>query len=289
MRALRAAAPHRASSSPATRTALTGVPGLPLVINPYIDSYGDARPVAARSGPAAGSYDIVFDTPAAAGGRPFTFRFWIDDVTPPTVRLVSASARRGGNLRAGGDRRRVRRRSAVARPRRSTASRRTSPTRAAARSSACARRRPRTAHARLHRGRLPGAEEHGERAADPPEHAHVQGRVPRQVVASARGVVLFDRRQPLEVALHAGGELVALGLQQPELRLLARARALTGGPGSRPGRRAAATPQPSSTTTAAASKAMKSQLTSVILDSRAKAVANGVGYAVACGAPARAT
>ena len=47
------------------------------------------------------------------------------------------------------------------------------------------------------------------------------------VHASARSsarVVLLDRRQPLEVALHAGGELVALGLQQPQLRLL-RARA----------------------------------------------------------------
>ena len=47
--------------------------------------------------PARGSYDIVFDTasgPAAA----FTFRFWIDDVTPPTVRLLQSAAKRGGNL-----------------------------------------------------------------------------------------------------------------------------------------------------------------------------------------------
>jgi subtilisin family serine protease len=76
---------------------VTGVPGLPLVINPYIDSYGAARPVAGAIRPGRGSYDIVFDT-AGAPAAGFTFRFWIDDVTPPTVRLVSASARRGGNL-----------------------------------------------------------------------------------------------------------------------------------------------------------------------------------------------
>jgi hypothetical protein len=45
--------------------------------------------------------------------------------------------------------------------------------------------------------------------------------------------VLFDRRQPLEVALHARGELVALGLQEPELRFLASARAGLPGPRSR--------------------------------------------------------
>jgi hypothetical protein len=76
---------------------VTGVPGLPLVINPYIDSYGAARPVAGAIRPGRGSYDIVFDT-AATPAAAFTFRFWIDDVTPPTVRLVSASAKRGGSL-----------------------------------------------------------------------------------------------------------------------------------------------------------------------------------------------
>jgi hypothetical protein len=76
---------------------LVGVPGLPLVINPYIDSYGEARPVAAAIRPGRGSYDIVFDTPAGPAAA-FTFRFWIDDVTPPTVRLLSPAAGRGGTL-----------------------------------------------------------------------------------------------------------------------------------------------------------------------------------------------
>ena len=79
---------------------VTSVPGLPLVINPYIDSYGAARPVAGAIRPGRGSYDIVFDTAAAARAAAFTFRFWIDDVTPPAVRLVSAGAKRGGNLGA---------------------------------------------------------------------------------------------------------------------------------------------------------------------------------------------
>jgi subtilisin family serine protease len=76
---------------------LVGVPGLPLVINPYINSYGDARPVAGAIRPGRGSYDIVFDS-AAPPAATFRFRFWIDDVSPPSVRLVSATARRGGNL-----------------------------------------------------------------------------------------------------------------------------------------------------------------------------------------------
>jgi subtilisin family serine protease len=76
---------------------LVGVTGLPVAINPYIDSYGEARPVAGAIRPGPGGYDIVFDTPAgpAAG---FTYRFWIDDVTPPTVRLLSPKAKQGGTL-----------------------------------------------------------------------------------------------------------------------------------------------------------------------------------------------
>jgi subtilisin family serine protease len=76
---------------------LVGFPGLPVVINPYIDSYGAGRPVAGAIRPAPGSYDVVFDTTSKTPAA-FTFRFWLDDVTPPTVRLLSARARRGGSL-----------------------------------------------------------------------------------------------------------------------------------------------------------------------------------------------
>jgi hypothetical protein len=70
---------------------LVGIPGLPLNINPYVDEFGDAQPVAGAIRPAAGTYDLVFDS--RTKGDRFTFRFWIDDVHPPSARLLSATVR----------------------------------------------------------------------------------------------------------------------------------------------------------------------------------------------------
>jgi hypothetical protein len=42
--------------------------------------------------PKPGAYDIVFDTPAGATPGAFTFRFWVDDSTPPRVRSLPSSA-----------------------------------------------------------------------------------------------------------------------------------------------------------------------------------------------------
>jgi hypothetical protein len=83
---------------------LTGNAGLPLVINPYLDSFGAPRPVAGAIRPAAGAYDVVFETPAVptpSGQGPgrFTFRFWVDDVTPPRVRLLKSVVPAGSTLR----------------------------------------------------------------------------------------------------------------------------------------------------------------------------------------------
>ena len=72
---------------------LVGIPGLPLNINPYVDEFGDARPVAGAIRPAPGTYDLVFDS--RAKGDRFTFRFWVDDVRPPSARLLGATAGRG--------------------------------------------------------------------------------------------------------------------------------------------------------------------------------------------------
>ncbi len=77
---------------------LTGNAALPLAINPYLDSYGTARPVAGAIRPTPGTYDVVFDTPAGTAPGAFTFRFWIDDVTAPTVRLLTPAVRRGSSL-----------------------------------------------------------------------------------------------------------------------------------------------------------------------------------------------
>ena len=48
--------------------------------------------------PLAGSYDVVFDSVDAAGAGPFSFRFWINDMTPPAVKLDRTRVRRGTGL-----------------------------------------------------------------------------------------------------------------------------------------------------------------------------------------------
>ena len=75
-----------------------GYAALPLAINPYTDSYGEPYPVAGVVRPDPGSFDVVFDTPSEEAAGPFTFRFWVDDVTPPTVRLLTPTVRAHSNL-----------------------------------------------------------------------------------------------------------------------------------------------------------------------------------------------
>jgi subtilisin family serine protease len=70
---------------------LVGYAGLPVNINPYTDRMNTPQAVAGAERPAAGAYDIVFDSPRVAGR--FTFRFWVNDRTPPTARLLSRTAR----------------------------------------------------------------------------------------------------------------------------------------------------------------------------------------------------
>ena len=68
---------------------LVGYTGLPVDLNPYRRSYGERIPVAGDVLPAPGVYDIVFDTSSAAAAGPFSFRYWLNDTTPPRVRLRS--------------------------------------------------------------------------------------------------------------------------------------------------------------------------------------------------------
>ncbi|HVM56777.1 MAG TPA: S8 family serine peptidase [Gaiellaceae bacterium] len=77
---------------------LVGYTGLPVMLNPYV-GLPRPTPVVAAILPLTGEYDIVFDTPA--GGKPgkFTFRFWVNDTTPPALRLLSGSVRRGAALK----------------------------------------------------------------------------------------------------------------------------------------------------------------------------------------------
>jgi subtilisin family serine protease len=67
---------------------LVGYTGLPFDFNPYRDLFGRSIPVVAAILPAAGNYDVVFDTASAATAGKFTFRFWLNDVTPPTVKIL---------------------------------------------------------------------------------------------------------------------------------------------------------------------------------------------------------
>ena len=73
---------------------VAGVTALPQSTNPYYRRFGAHTPIAGVLYPAAGAYDIVFDSHAARGSR-FTFRVWIDDRTPPTARIVSRTASGG--------------------------------------------------------------------------------------------------------------------------------------------------------------------------------------------------
>jgi len=72
---------------------LLGEIGLPFNANPYLPDYGTPMPIAGAVLPGPGEYDIVFDSGAAAGAGPFTFRFWIGDTTPPRLKLVSTRGR----------------------------------------------------------------------------------------------------------------------------------------------------------------------------------------------------
>jgi subtilisin family serine protease len=77
---------------------LTGYAGLPVNHNPYMDEFREPVRAAAVLSPARGEYAVAFDSASRAGAGAFRFRFWIDDVTPPRVRLQTRSVRRGSPL-----------------------------------------------------------------------------------------------------------------------------------------------------------------------------------------------
>jgi len=77
---------------------LVGYTGLPVTLNPY-QGLPRAYPVVGALLPLPGAYELVFDTPT--GGKPgsFRFRFWVNDTTPPSVRLLQARVARGVPIR----------------------------------------------------------------------------------------------------------------------------------------------------------------------------------------------
>jgi hypothetical protein len=49
--------------------------------------------------PARGDYAVVFDSATRGGAGSFAFRYWVNDVTPPTLRLSSRAVALGKPLR----------------------------------------------------------------------------------------------------------------------------------------------------------------------------------------------
>ena len=69
------------------------MPALPVDVNPYRSSYGEERLVVAANRPSRGAYDVVFDTRSRRNAGTFSFRLWINDTTPPRVRLLTPVTR----------------------------------------------------------------------------------------------------------------------------------------------------------------------------------------------------
>jgi subtilisin family serine protease len=77
---------------------LTGYAGLPVSLNPY-QGFDTAEPVVGAVLPEPGTYEFVFDTPTGAKPGAFMFRFWVDDTSPPSIRLLHRRATIGRPIR----------------------------------------------------------------------------------------------------------------------------------------------------------------------------------------------
>jgi hypothetical protein len=77
---------------------LAGYTALPLRLNPYQAGYFELVPAVGVFRPAPGAYDLVFDTANRRGAGRFAFRFWMNDTSPPSARLLHRTVRRGQPL-----------------------------------------------------------------------------------------------------------------------------------------------------------------------------------------------
>ncbi len=200
---------------------LTGDAGLPLVLNPFLSRYQQPALVAGAIRPAAGTYDVVFDGPSRKAAGRFTFRFWVDDIKPPTLRLLRRTIATYSLLPVkatdGGSG--IDPASVVAR-----IDGRATPASYDSRTGqvlVLIGIRAGQAHAVAAGLRLPGDQEHGERLSGAAEHddadqgvrraGQLAGPAERRLSRPERQlelVALLDRRQAGEVALDAGCEVV---------------------------------------------------------------------------------
>ena len=165
---------------------LTGYAGLPINHNPYMEEFREPTLAAGALSPIPGEYGVVFDSAARSGAGSFRFRYWVNDVTPPGLGL------------------RTRRR--ASRSGRQDRSRRQRIRRLCELDPRVDRRRPRPCHIPQRRRvdlqprggageapppatcfRLPGDEEHGERRADPSQHAHAHDHLSGPLTDGALG------------------------------------------------------------------------------------------------------
>ena len=70
---------------------LTGYAGLPVNRNPYMEDFHESVLAAGVLSPLPGEYAAVFDSAARGGAGAFTFRYWVNDVKPPVLRLRTRS------------------------------------------------------------------------------------------------------------------------------------------------------------------------------------------------------
>jgi subtilisin family serine protease len=77
---------------------VVGYTGIPASVNPYQGLY-QADPAVGAVLPGPGTYEFVFDTPTGAKPGAFTFRFWINDTSAPSIRLVARSVVVGRSIR----------------------------------------------------------------------------------------------------------------------------------------------------------------------------------------------
>jgi subtilisin family serine protease len=77
---------------------VVGYTGIPANLNPY-QEFGRAVPAVGAVLPDPGVYDFVFDTPTDKTPGAFSFRFWVNDTTPPSIRLLDRKAVIGQPIR----------------------------------------------------------------------------------------------------------------------------------------------------------------------------------------------
>jgi subtilisin family serine protease len=77
---------------------VVGYTGIPASLDPY-QGFDRAEPVVGAVLPNPDTYEFVFDTPTGAKPGAFAFRFWVNDTSPPSIRLLDHKDRIGRPIR----------------------------------------------------------------------------------------------------------------------------------------------------------------------------------------------